>query len=95
MDTGLYHLFLYATILLTTVTAIGILYYLKDRKTRNAGVPDLGDQERLLVLEQEITRMRENLNVLLAEQTKLKARIGQPHLEEKPVTPNNQSPRST
>lgn len=95
MDIGLYHLFLYATILLTAVTTAGILYYLKDRKKRNAGIPDLGDQERLLVLEQEIGRIRNNLNVLLEEQARLKARVGRSQPEKGTDPPGNQSPRST
>lgn len=82
MDPGLYHLFLYATILLTAVTTAGILYYLKDRKKRTAGIPDIGDQERLLILDREIGRLRDSLNVLLEERARLRERVGLPRTEE-------------
>ncbi len=95
MDLGLYHLFLYATILLTAVTTAGILYYLKDRKRRSAGIPDLGDQERLLILEQEIDRMQASLKGLLEEQARLREKVGLPRTKDGTGLEKNQSPRST
>ncbi|EAY57772.1 MAG: protein of unknown function [Leptospirillum rubarum] len=75
MHNGLFHLFLYATIILTAVTGAGIYYFLADRKKNRAAVPTLGDHDRLAVLDQEIRRHRETLDVLIRERETLAARI--------------------
>ncbi len=95
MDIALNRLFLYATILLTGITAVGILYYLQDRKRRSRALPELGDHDRLAVLEQEITRLSDRLNALQVERESLRDRMTRPETPgDRPGT-KDQSPRST
>lgn len=75
MNIGLFHLFLYATIILTALTVAGIYYYLADRKKNRTTLPSLGDHDRLLVLEREIQNHRERLDALVRERDALSARL--------------------
>uniref|UniRef100_A0A7C3QV46 Phage shock protein B n=1 Tax=Leptospirillum ferriphilum TaxID=178606 RepID=A0A7C3QV46_9BACT len=75
MNIGLFHLFLYATIILTALTGAGIYYYLADRKKNRSTLPTLGDHDRLLVLEREIQNHRERLDALIRERDALSARL--------------------
>lgn len=95
MDIALNRLFLYATILLTGITTVGILYYLQDRKRRSRALPDLGDLDRLAVLEREITRLADRLKALEFERDSLRDRMKRSEsTEDRPGT-KDQSPRST
>jgi hypothetical protein len=76
MDNGLFHLFLYATIILTALTGAGIFYFLADRRKNRTSLPTLGDHDRLAVLDQEIRKHRETLETLCRERDALSARIG-------------------
>ncbi|MCL4460680.1 MAG: hypothetical protein M1297_03060 [Nitrospirae bacterium] len=76
MDTSLFHLFLYATIVLTALTGAGIYYFLADRRKSRVSTPTLGDHDRLSVLDQEIRKHRETLEALVREREALSARIG-------------------
>ncbi|OOH83950.1 hypothetical protein BOX30_01665 [Leptospirillum ferriphilum] len=90
MNNGLFHLFLYATIILTAVTGAGIYYFLADRKKNRATIPTLGDHDRLAVLNQEIRRHRETLDMLIREREALSARV-EGRVNEKPGRTDNPS----
>ncbi len=76
MDNGLFHLFLYATIILTALTGAGIFYFLADRRKNRSSLPTMGDHDRLAVLDQEIRKHREMLETLIRERDTLSVRIG-------------------
>ena len=90
MDNGLFHLFLYATIILTALTGAGIFYFLADRKKNRAMMPTLGDHDRLAVLDQEIRKHRETLEALIRERETLSDRI-KGRVAEKTDTTDNPS----
>ena len=74
MDQSLYHLFLYATIILTILTLLGTAYYLSDRKRRLAESPDrqvLSPVERLSEIESQIAAFRGRIADLEEEKRKL------------------------
>ena len=74
MDQSLYHLFLYATIILTILTLLGTAYYLSDRKRRLAESPDrqvLSPVERLSEIESQIAAFRRRIADLEEEKRKL------------------------
>ena len=74
MDQSLYHLFLYATIILTILTLLGTAYYLSDRKRRLAESPDrqvLSPVERLSEIESQIAAFRRRIADLEEEKKRL------------------------
>jgi hypothetical protein len=95
MDIALNRLFLYATIILTGITGVGILYYLQDRKRRSRSVPELGEHDRLAVLDQEIDRLSGRLDALMAERNALRNRIKGAGAPDNAGGSGDQSPRST
>ena len=74
MDQSLYHLFLYATIILTILTMLGAAYYLYDRKRRLAENPDrqtLSPSERIHEIESQIAAFRRRISDLEEEKKKI------------------------
>ncbi|MCL5953165.1 MAG: hypothetical protein M1509_01475 [Nitrospirae bacterium] len=74
MDQSLYHLFLYATIILTGLTVVGLLYFLSDRKRRKAESPDpaiLSPVERLAEIDSQIAAFHHRIAALEEERRRL------------------------
>ncbi len=74
MDQSLYHLFLYATIILTALTVVGFLFYVSDRKRRKAENPDpavLSPVERLAEIDAQIVAFRHRITALEEEKRQL------------------------
>ncbi len=74
MDQSLYHLFLYATIILTILTMLGTAYYLSDRKRRLAESPDrqtLSPSERISEIDSQIAAFRRRIADLEEERKKI------------------------
>ncbi len=74
MDQSLYHLFLYATIILSVLTVLGTAYYLADRKRRLAENPDhhaLSPVERLSEIDAQIAAFRRRIADLEEEKKTL------------------------
>ena len=74
MDQSLYHLFLYATIILTILTLLGTAFYLSDRRRRLAESPDrhtLSPAERLSEIDAQISAYRRRIDDLEEEKRTL------------------------
>ncbi len=74
MDQSLYHLFLYATIILTALTVAGLLYFLYDRKRRKAESPDpavLSPVERVAEIDSQIAAFHHRIALLEEEKRRL------------------------
>lgn len=79
MDLSLYHLFLYATIILTLLTVLGTVYYLKDRARRLAESPshmEMTPAERLADIEGQIASLQRRIADLEEEKRGLLAGSG-------------------
>jgi len=77
MDLSLYHLFLYATIILTVITLLGTIYYMKDRKRRlseSSSHMEMTPVERITDIDGQITALKKRIDILEEERRKILSR---------------------
>jgi hypothetical protein len=82
MDLSLFHLFLYATIILSAITVLGTVFYLKDRKRRLAESSphmEMTPAERIGDIEGQIAQLRKRIALLEEEKKTLMAAPPEQH----------------